>query len=497
VADKSELQHLPDFNGSLAVAKEVRSSLIARGRSDASTLLARRTEPVYLARVKAKGKWGLIDRDGTFVCEPIYQELHGFYEGIAAFADTNVGSTSWQGLYDRNGADWNGLLFAPERSNRILGLGSWGYIDSTGRPIATDRFELVRNFSEGLAGVRLNGKWGFVNSNGALVIEPRFDGVRDFRNGLCVVMFGARCGLIDTGGRFVIEPRFYYLREHLEGLACAAMDRGSYGYIDSSGSYTIKPQFSHATDFHCGLAAASIEGQRGYINTQGNFIYSYLESPDFGRALGRFCDGVAFVMTMRRPKPGTDTEYEPGDSAFLNVNGRSILEGRDHLLIPCRPFSDGLGLVKLRPAENRDEAHKDQYGFVDTNGTMAIFPQFLKACPFSNGRAAVLVDGLGRRLIDAGGNIVGDRLPGKGDYSDLVIFSEGYARLWADGKAGFIDLNGRVSVEPRFTYAQQFRNGFALVGTQGGSGYEYIDTAGIVGIPCLFEQAEAFEQVVS
>ncbi|EOA6136260.1 WG repeat-containing protein, partial [Campylobacter coli] len=35
----------------------------------------------------------------------------------------------------------------------------------------------VGNFSEGLAGVELNGKWGFIDKSGKIVIEPKFDDI--------------------------------------------------------------------------------------------------------------------------------------------------------------------------------------------------------------------------------------------------------------------------------------------------------------------------------
>ncbi|MBO4434172.1 MAG: WG repeat-containing protein [Bacteroidales bacterium] len=64
----------------------------------------------------------------------------------------------------------------------------YGYIDSNGKMIIKPQFLEARDFSEGLAAVKVNTddgpKWGFIDVSGKFVIEPMFQHVpRDFNDG--------------------------------------------------------------------------------------------------------------------------------------------------------------------------------------------------------------------------------------------------------------------------------------------------------------------------
>ena len=63
-------------------------------------------------------------------------------------------------------------------------------------------------FSEGLAGVRIEGLYGFIDEAGTVVIPPRFDLVGAFHLGLAEVLVGDQTGVIDRSGKMVLEPRF-------------------------------------------------------------------------------------------------------------------------------------------------------------------------------------------------------------------------------------------------------------------------------------------------
>ena len=63
-------------------------------------------------------------------------------------------------------------------------------------------------FSEGLAGVRIDGRYGFIDEAGTLVIAPRFDLVGSFHLGLAEILIGDATGVIDRSGKVVLEPRF-------------------------------------------------------------------------------------------------------------------------------------------------------------------------------------------------------------------------------------------------------------------------------------------------
>ena len=83
-----------------------------------------------------------------------------------------------------------------------------GYIDQTGKLVIEPQFENARDFSEGMARVRVSEKWGYINKTGQLVIKPQFAYCLDFSEGLARVRVGRKWGFIDKTGKYVIKPQF-------------------------------------------------------------------------------------------------------------------------------------------------------------------------------------------------------------------------------------------------------------------------------------------------
>ena len=432
MAEQHDLQHQPNSVNSSNFQSGTRAELALRGRSELSMLLAKQRDSISLARVMVNDKWGLIGREGDYVVQPIYRNILPFHEGRCAFCESDedcdflIGDPApkydpWTGEPEQAGG---------EEAEMPEGFGRWGFLDASGMPISTARFEWVNNFSEDLAPVQVDSLWGFINQSGEIAIEPQFDDVRDFRDGLCIVFLRDKCGFIDKRGKFVIPPEFDDLGEFSNGLALAKSD-GSYGYLDSSGSYVIDMDFAEADNFSCGLARVEWMRFRGYIDKCGTFIYRRMKHkseslPGLHRSilyrrgnrvsapppgLGRFIDCVAYLRGTRRVYESecghsggrcdgicgenpcrcadshrlcrecsfclcNDCTY--GKGVFLDTKGRSILEGHTHLLEPLADFSEGLGLVGLKKSADKDCPGR-LCGFVDAYGEMRISAQFLEA----------------------------------------------------------------------------------------------------------------------
>lgn len=127
-----------------------------------------------------------------------------------------------------------------------------------------------------------------------------------------------------------------------------------------------------------------------------------------------------------------------------------------------------------------------RYGYIDKQGNMAIEPRFKNALSFSEGLAAVKIDGKWGYISQSGKIVIEPR------FESAYSFSEGLAKVAIDYNYGFIDTTGRIVVEPKFDYASDFSEGLASVGID--SNYGYIDKTGQMIIKSQYRYSGEFSQ---
>ena len=112
------------------------------------------------AAVRTGSAWGLIDRHGSFVIGPNYDDIHCFSEGLAAAKSSK-----------------------------------WGFIDKAGTFVVPPRFDGVGDFSEGLAsfesrtwprgsGLPYVSAYGFIDRTGSVVVPPTYTWTYPFKFGM-------------------------------------------------------------------------------------------------------------------------------------------------------------------------------------------------------------------------------------------------------------------------------------------------------------------------
>ena len=68
------------------------------------------------------------------------------------------------------------------------------------------QFEFAKDFSEGVAAVKVGGKFGYNDKAGKIVINPQFDDAGEFSGGLAWVLVAGKQGYIDKDGKYVWNP---------------------------------------------------------------------------------------------------------------------------------------------------------------------------------------------------------------------------------------------------------------------------------------------------
>ncbi|MCC8019841.1 MAG: WG repeat-containing protein [Rikenellaceae bacterium] len=125
-----------------------------------------------LARVEYEGHYGMIDRDGRFVIEPVFDALE--IDG--------------------------------ETNRVILNLdGEYGLADRSGRMVTPFDYDSIHGSSEGIFQVQKDGRFGYMTRDGGKLTRIEYDETTCFKEGKAVVSRGGRKYVIGTDGKIIDE----------------------------------------------------------------------------------------------------------------------------------------------------------------------------------------------------------------------------------------------------------------------------------------------------
>lgn len=196
----------------------------------------------------------IIDRDGNVTCElpEKFNEIHGLYGGGYNFSDMSVG---WCG---------EGLFAFWENDNENFTSDAKGYMDFTGHTVIDldgRGFSSLGQFNEGLAYVRdsSSGMYGFIDKTGELVIPCLYESASSFSDGLAGVQVNGRWGYIDKTGETVIPFEYDDAYGAGSGLASVVMN-GKCGLVDYSNNVLLPLEYDDISSFEGGVAYAIKDG---------------------------------------------------------------------------------------------------------------------------------------------------------------------------------------------------------------------------------------------
>ncbi len=300
---------------------------------------------------------------------------------------------------------------------------------------------LGRQDGPGKAGVDLHpvvadGKWGYIDAKGVMVIRPQWDDAGEFSEGLAAVRSGEAWGIVDAAGSVIAKPAFEKVGLASGGLV-RVLEAGRWGYLDRKGAKAIAPAFDAAMDFSEERAAIMKGGKWGFVDTRGRTVIE----PRY-EAAGKFSAGIARVAVATA---GGDPLW-----GFVDARGREVAKPS---YAHAGDVEDGLVRVKIcKPGEAWCS-----WRFLDAKARPAFDREFEWAWDFSEGLAAVLVDGRWG-YVDTLGNLVVQP-----SYADAGSFAGGLARVKIGGRWGYIDATGKAVIAPRFHEASDFDGSLAAV----------------------------------
>jgi len=312
-----------------------------------------------LARVKGKGKWGFINRDGDYIIPPLYDLVGSFSEGVAA----------------------------------IIIEGKVGFIDEEGKIIIEPKYDL--------------------QAGDYIIPEEEIQKYR-FVDGLCAVNLDNNYGYINHSGKIEINTVYSYASKFYgEYAAAGTMEKGHslMGIINKKGVWKVKPQFINVflgDDYFIGLLPR--------IHNESN-PFDFVEAEDEGFSYYKY-DGSKMIDKVFKRKPLHDytgfhdvfdlRRYAFSENMAFVCNDDScgyVNKVGEYVIKPkyfptsrmAELFTNGIAAVAFNHNQNsiysgsKEDGYKGRVasyrpvGFIDKLGKLIIPPVFVHAEIYSSG----------------------------------------------------------------------------------------------------------------
>ncbi|WP_165779246.1 WG repeat-containing protein [Brumimicrobium salinarum] len=260
-------------------------------------------------------------------------------------------------------------------------------------------------------------------------------------------------GFMNGEGQEKIAPSFDYAGPFNNGLA-VVLDNNHFGYINKNGQIMIPIQFEEAMDFSKGRAIVQVNGMYGVIDVSGNYVLP----PQF-IDIGGYVEGVTYAQS-------------PKGFQYFDLDGELAF---DLIFQEAFSFNNGMAKVKTHTL-NAYIDRKGNYVCKVTNGKIRYFSDSLFVHEMRDSSC----------LIFANGSYLENQC-----YDQIGVLSENRAIVEKDGKYGYINRNGEVSIPlkyipfPNYFQFAQFKN--AHVVFKKGNRYAMMDSLGGSVLPALFE----------
>lgn len=266
-----------------------------------------------LAVITENDKYGIVNKLGEKVVEPIYDFISGYQNGLCAFFIQDISQNVKIGYFNTKGE----VAIEPKEAEMSLFSGySYDY-----------------NFYNGLALYRnpQNYKFGFIDTTGKLVIDTIYDWAEPFTGKLAPVTKGNKYGYINTSGTLVVPYKFVFAENFSDGLA-AVYNGSTWGYIDETRNYVIPSKFG-SYEGHDGeeIANPFIDGYAAVYLGKGQALNSDIYKGQFALIdkTGTILNGQKYDYLRAIPNGRNKVRYEVrlnGEDFMLNSIGQRIKE---------------------------------------------------------------------------------------------------------------------------------------------------------------------------
>jgi hypothetical protein len=323
-----------------------------------------------------------------------------------------------------------------------------GFINEKGKMVIKPKYLAGRNFSEGLAPVRLDGTYGYIDNKGTFVINPAYDMAMPFCKGMAKVYIDGKPFFIDKTGKIQFQHDYKTIDEFKDkNYAIVTTTTNKSGVIDRTGKLTIDTVFKTIEPFKDGVSIVvgllnetypegedkSAYYQVGLIDTTGKWILKYGKY----QRINKFKEGYAEA-----------NKIDNGEREIIDTHGQ-----------PCFPITserwyvdkcyENIGIVKH--FTNGSSNKKEPLSVIDKNGKSLFYSrEWEDITQFCFGRAFARKNGEWY-LINTKGEVVCPQ-----PFKDIAYYGFQKGHLLDYGLQlvktpkgwGVIDTSGKFVLEP-------------------------------------------------
>lgn len=244
-----------------------------------------------------KLKWGVMDKDGKVVIEPVYDQLYGFDDENRMEARVKHS----YGVLDKEGNwllppiyDYHDILpYEKDALSVVQRNGRYGFVDYDGKEVIECQYEYAYNFDDELqlAPVKHLGKWGVIDRSGQWKVPPVHDDLHIDEEHILVENDGL-VGMIDSNGNTVIPCQFDSMNCYNAYLDRWVVEKDFlYGFCNSKGEIVIPIEFDDVQPFHSKHSVVAVRkgGLWGLMDADGRWLrepmFDWVDSwfdPDMG-----------------------------------------------------------------------------------------------------------------------------------------------------------------------------------------------------------------------
>lgn len=469
---------------------------------------------------KSGNNWGAVDEKGANLVPPKYEAYSKISDTFIKLISNNrtfvfslaCNSVITQGDYDDYYSFSRKYLIV--KKNRQLGL-----IDWCGTLVLKPQYFEIQSYESDYFRVNFRGKWGVVQANDKAVTKFEYDYIAPLRGSIGIVKKSNHFGVVNYRGEEVVDLKFN--RIEIEDNRVKAYTRNGGASeetltvldFDEEGKLTGSGSFDKHLSIRISGKPAEKPRRRADPNDYVLDQFEWFYSPVNDRwGLRRLADGgiqieptFSFVnvikelgFTLVGIEQSNRYEFERTTFRFDMVYG--LVKNDVGLLVTemefwdvrLEDFYDGHSVARCVLSNGR-------HGLITRIGKI-IRKDFAYIGAFRNGVARMSIKGkLSGSMKDRNtlGNI-STYLNGLQTISSMVDYTQydqlfqKEALLTCEGcEWGYVDSTGKIVVEPRFTFAQDFVNNVGIV--ECNNKWGMVNRLGNATIPCEYDGIEFLE----